>query len=378
MTLRARDLAIKAFTCAGAGFFVPIPAMKNHILFILTALLTFTLPVASAWAWGGRGHHSLCDAATHLVKDPSLKEFLTARPQVMGHLCNVPDIFWKSQSEAMNSIGSPTHYVNTSSLQGRTESVSLDYRALMKLSSLKNFPKEFGSLWWRGDQFFRRAVDAGAKIKSSALPKGFKEEQDEKLPYNQAVFEFYVNLGIMGHFFGDASMPYHSSDDYDGYGTGHGGIHGYYEDIMVDAQDIDLVVKIRDEGLALQKKKSAPDFLTKDSVFESLRALTQVSGPEKTQIEALDPVLKKSEKPGEDGNGPKTRAERKKPQEVAKLFLPLMVKEMGRSAAALAHAWDMAYEKIGRPDLSAYRSYRYPFTPEFVPPDYYDVTASQK
>jgi hypothetical protein len=43
---------------------------------------------------------------------------------------------------------------------------------------------------------------------------------------------------------------------------------------------------------------------------------------------------------------------------------------MSDSTAQLAAFWDEIYERAGKPDLSAYRSYRYPFKPDFVAPDY--------
>ena len=323
-------------------------------------LFFFMFWTQTCLAWGGRGHHAICEAATFLVKNENLRVFLTARPQVMGHLCNIPDIYWKSQGDAQNAIGSPTHYFKPELL--KDESVSFDYKVLLKNRS----PKDLGSLWWRADQFYRRALLAATSLKSAKPPQNKQQDQDEKLPYNQMTFEFYVNLGIMGHFLGDASMPYHSSVNYDGYDSGHGGIHAYYEDLGVDAQDVDLTVSIREEGEKLQKQKTLPKFLSLGTVLEMMQALTTVCSIEVSNIENMDPVLKKSTS-GEN----KTPADRKPIHEVAGVFRPLMQKEMGRSAATLARIWDKAYEAIGKPDLSGYRSYRYPFQPDFVPPDYY-------
>jgi hypothetical protein len=44
---------------------------------------------------------------------------------------------------------------------------------------------------------------------------------------------------------------------------------------------------------------------------------------------------------------------------------------MARAAALLAKKWDEAYIAVGKPDLSKYQSYRYPFTPDYLKPDYY-------
>ena len=43
---------------------------------------------------------------------------------------------------------------------------------------------------------------------------------------------------------------------------------------------------------------------------------------------------------------------------------------MSRSVLLLANLWDTAYEKAGSPDLSHYKSYRYPFTPDYIEVNY--------
>ena len=328
-----------------------------------------------ALAWGGRGHHTICDAATYLVKNPELKEFLTQRPQVMGHLCNVPDIYWKTLGEDLTSIGNPTHFIKPSLIGLEKGQAPSDYGILIKSQTakpddrIKNLPKELGSLWWRAQQFYKRGLEGGRQAASSLSPADKKEEQDEKLPYNQGVFDFFVNLGIMGHFVGDASMPYHSSTNYDGFDNGHGGIHGYYEDLVLEAEDVDLIVKVRDEGLRLQKLN--PSFLQASSIFLSLQDVSFLSHDEIKEIEAMDPVLKYSSVQKVDGQEKKTPAERKSASEIAMKMKPLIVAELGRSAVVLAKFWDQAYVEAGKPKLTKYRSFRYPMMPEFVKPDYY-------
>ena len=51
---------------------------------------------STAFGWGGRGHDTICRTASFLVKEPALKEYLRNKPQMMGHVCNIPDFYWKS------------------------------------------------------------------------------------------------------------------------------------------------------------------------------------------------------------------------------------------------------------------------------------------
>jgi hypothetical protein len=84
----------------------------------------------------------------------------------------------------------------------------------------------------------------------------------------------------------------------------------------------------------------------------------------------LDPILKKSELKNEKGMDIKTPAVRRPPDIGFKKYKDLIVLHMARSAVALAHLWDQSFRDAGSPSLQAYRSYRYPHTPEFIPPDY--------
>ena len=190
-----------------------------------------------------------------------------------------------------------------------------------------------------------------------------------------------VNLGVMGHFVGDNSQPFHSTADYDGYKQGHGGIHGFYEDQGVDEEGIDLTVRV--EKLAAQMRQMADSkdkkeqakvaFLAAATPLEKMRALSSVTVKEINPILALDPVTKPSHIENVDGRETKTPAERKPISAIQAKFSPLIVTDLARSTALLAELWDEAYAKAGKPDLSAYRSWRYPLTPEFVAPDYFDI-----
>ena len=352
-------------------------------LFVVSILLVFS---AQTFAWGGRGHHTVCDAATYLVKDKKLQLFLSGRPQMMGYICNIPDTYWRSLSNEQTSVGNPTHYIDVEIIGLKIPGVSLDYRELAKTydgtdnkmkpgTKIKSFPAEFGSLWWRADQFFRRALEVGKDIKDSPPPKNYAEGQDQNLRYNKAVYQTIVNLGLMGHYVGDASQPYHATYDYDGYGTGHGGIHIYYEDDGVNAQGPELVADIVKAAKKLQNSKPKPAFLSASGIIEKMKALSVVSVQEIPAVSAIDPVTKPSTvEKLEGGREIKTPAERKPATTVATKFKPLITSEMARSAVLLAQLWDQAYEKIGSPDLSHYQSFQFPFMPEFVVPDYYEMT----
>jgi len=351
----------------------------------------------SAFAWGGRGHHAICEAATFLVKEKGLRDYLTSRPQMMGHLCNMPDFYWKSLGPDVGKLGNSTHFIDIEVIGLKQEDVPTDFKRIVKKyeggtnhykegAKVFSIPQEFGSLWWRADQFYRRAIDDGKAIRKATAPTTSKEEQDDSLAYNKATFSFIVNLGLIGHFVGDASQPLHCTADYDGYGTGHGGLHSFFEDAGVSVQPYDMVAKIVEEGKRLQglaeskdktERKKVP-FLIAKTPIEKMKALTTISADERPALYAIDPVKKPSEIKKDKGMEIKTPAEREPAETVGAKFGPLIVGEMARAATLLAQLWDDAYEKAGNPKIAAYKSYKYPFTVDFVPPDYYELPKEEK
>jgi hypothetical protein len=360
-------------------------------------LILFSILSANAWAWGGRGHHTICSAAVFLVKDEGLRDFLKNRPHMMGHLCNVPDFYWKSLGGDVAKLGNPAHFIDVEITGLKVSDVPLDYKKMIhdftgkpnhvhKEKTIFSVPAEFGSLWWRADQFFRRATSLEKDWKKATPPANSKEEQDDNLAYNKDAFEFIVNLGLMGHFVGDASQPFHASVDYDGYMSGHGGIHAFYEDAAVSAIGPQLELRIveagekfRDAAAGKDKEaKKAVPFLTAKTVIEKMKALSEISVSEVPAVLAIDPVKKPSEVKAERGMEIRTPAQRDDIKTVAAKFEPMIIQQMARSASLLATLWDEAYVKVGKPKLTAYKSYKYPFTPEFVVPDYIDDGASKK
>jgi hypothetical protein len=353
-------------------------------------LFTLFLPLLG-FAWGNRGHHTVCESAVYLVKEKPLREFLQEHVHFMGHLCNVPDIYWKSIGTEASQAGNSAHYIDYDILGISFQEIPSNYQTIVDQYTGKNsaydgkkifsVPSEFGSNWWRADQFHRRAVAAGKLLKDLSPPSNRSEEQDNNLPYNKNVYDFYVNLGLMGHFAGDNAQPFHLSADYDGYKTGHGGIHSYYEEAVVDALPYNLAAKVVEEGRRLQKLAESKNlsnlkrvgFLTSQTVVEKMKALGEISYSEISKVLSLDQVKKPSSIKDEKGMSLKVRAERDPAEKTAPKFEKMVVQQMGRSASLLASLWDQAYVDAGKPDLKGYKSFLYPFTPDFVPPDYYEI-----
>ncbi len=363
----------------------------SRFFWLAIYLLGLSVYSENSFSWGGRGHHTICDAAVFLVKEPGLKEYLQNKPFMMGHLCNVPDFYWKSLGGEANSLGNSTHFIDVEITGMKIKEVPTDYNKIIsdftgkenqieKGMTIKSVPFEFGSNWWRADQFYRLAIKNGEIAKSSAAPANKKEEQDDTLAYNKAAFEMVVAMGLMGHFVGDNAQPFHVSVDYDGYLSGHGGIHAYYEDSIVANQPYNLQAMVVEKAKILEKAvtkdKANPNFLDgKLTVIERMKNLAILSDADIKPILKLDPIIKPSNVKEEKGMKIKTAAERKPANQIAPKFKSLIITEMARASLLLAQLWDEAYRKSGAPTMGAFKSYKYPFTPEFIAPDYYTVNS---
>lgn len=347
-------------------------------------ILASALISSTAFGWGGRGHDTICRSAVYLLKEPGLKAYLRNKPQMMGHLCNMPDFYWKSLGADANKYGSPAHFIDVEITGLAVKDVPLDYKKIVETytgkenkfkndgSTIKFIPTEFGSAWWRADQFSRRIADMKPAFETAKAPANRKEEQDSELPFNKLVYDMGVNMGLMGHFVGDTSQPFHTTADYDGWATGHGGIHAYFEDGVVGEFDGDLDALV----LKAARAMGTPSFLKEKTVLEKMRALSAISTAEVPKILKLDPIIKKSTVNKEHGFEVRVDAERQPASVAFKRMNKIVLNDLARGAVLLANLWDDAYVKAGRPKLGAYKSYKYPFTVEFIMPDYFDVPAA--
>lgn len=318
------------------------------LLFVLMPV--FLNAPAVCHAWGDRGHHVICAVATRLVQEKGLQDHLKNRTDPMGALCNIPDHHWK-YIQATSNIERPTHYIDPEVLGLTAQSMGLRFSDLIKIAE----GKEFGSLWWRAEQFYKLAVKYGLDIQQAEKPTSQGKKMDWDDPYHHAVQKMTESMGFLGHFVGDASMPYHNTKDYDGVATGHKGIHVYFESISVNEMGLDLSQRVFKAAQKFRTSKGPAS-----SVLEKMKALSIAALADLKKIETLDPIRKTN----------LAQVERFPPPVGARKFDALIIRGLARSSALLAELWDQAYIQAGRPDLSGFKIYRPNLMPEFIAPDY--------
>ncbi len=324
--------------------------------FVIIAVLS-CLP-ARALAWGERGHDVVTRVAARLVAarmvdDPSLSTPLVQREHMLAHLANVPDIVWRSGDPAVSKANGPTHYINWEKLLP-TPTLNDAPRAYAKAAELAkergvNLAGDVGTAPWRVEQLAAAMATALIKVKQ----QGATEEH---------VNEALLYAGLLSHFVGDLAQPYHNTNDHDGWQTGQGGIHAYFESDLVNAAPLQLEADVFAAALANEpaKKLNAGSDPAALAIAESFDALARLD-----DVRRLDrdyAVLAKSDA--------KKPAKRKPVSATLPYFQARLTERLATAADVLATLWINAWIAAGKPDMRSYKSYAYPTHPDFVAPSY--------
>ncbi|MGE4105650.1 MAG: hypothetical protein AB7F66_00425 [Bacteriovoracia bacterium] len=397
-------------------------------------------------------------------------KFMSDRMIALGHLANIPDTSWKdSQNKRrISDMNSPNHYFGPERLLGAPAEMSGEkfaqylekIRALTpkyedikkqydgKKPVLEGMPQDklfstysdLGTTPWRAQQLYDLLVAAWKCAKGkegvAADPKapvtlpfrlpvdgglGEKDEPplptyacDAKVTRKSDLYAAYVISGILAHFIGDQTQPYHPTADYDGWVTGNGGIHAYFEASVVQALDealnYDVLATAQDpefrktawESIAPNTAEGvALDLNAPLGVVKLLYGMAIDSLNHKEQVRMADDsfaivrgkdasggvALKKSEAlPW--GDHPRYHKDRKISEaqrvtashpDVMKGFRPIVVERLATGVVALSRVWFEAWKAGGKPKLSDLNaiSLPYPTDPPFIWPDF-DLDALAK
>ncbi len=345
-----------------------------------------------ASAWGERGHDIVTRVAVRLLaakiaKGTPLATQFGRKEFMLGHLSNVPDIVWRNQGEAIEKVNAPTHFLDleyvspelTFDTIPRTPSAALARMRELCAHPPKGYvcaakegsaPDESsaGTAPWRAGQLYRLTVES---LKASTA----NGKSDDA-----AIDRAFLTAGIMSHFVGDLGNPYHATVAYDGWESGQGGIHSYFESAVVSSYRLALDQEVFDAALTghglerALKQLPASDRagLSRDPVALAM-ALALDSRSRLDAANAIDvkfAILKKS---GTGPDGKRVSAERRDPSELRFKFHELTVERLSTAAEILATLWLFAWEDAGKPDFKGYRSFAYPVSPEFIQPDYFSA-----
>jgi len=359
-----------------------IPCTKvDHLLYSFAAVCLGLFFSTAASGWGERGHDLVTRVAVQLVDHDrnatgKFSKPLLLRAASLGHLANIPDNLWRSDlvSKTIRDENAPTHYIHMDDLGKPVvlKNTPTTWTAAAKVAKQngKDLATQVGSAPWRIKQLaaaMRRALE---NCPAGADNQARRPCTDEAILYG----------GLLSHFVGDLANPEHSSANYDGWDSGQGGLHAYFEAVVVDSLPLNFEYEVLEHARRRPAYKSritdalrAAQLDPQDSLHVAW-ALAVDSYGRLGELERLDrqhAVLKT----GSQQQGVRVPAQRRPPAAVRAAFKPLLTERLALAAETLAALWIAAWVAAGSPDLSGYQSFGYPVTPdllrpEFIRPDY--------
>ena len=283
------------------------------------ALIAAVLATASSMtlAWGPLGHRIVAETAAVLVDDdlPATWGPLFARHRFeLGVYSFLPDSRFRHLDGADGTIEAPTHYLH--------------------LDAGPDAAAARGTVDRRVVQFLDLAR---SELEDVRAPKGGYVRGATSEGDTRRVYLALYDLGLMAHYSGDASMPYHATVDFNGYARGEGGIHFYFENDCVSALEPGLAKDV----LAAARAKRArwlkawgaspdqPARLVTAVIADSLAAVLTVSELDKRH------AVTKLQSPGSSSN-----AERKPAAAGCASMRRVLVDRLARGAVLTAAIWE--------------------------------------
>jgi hypothetical protein len=337
---------------------------------------------ALCFGWGERGHHIIARAAAVSVLErakvpageealyKNFRDFFRQKSIQLGHISNIPDTSWRSLDPLAKALNAPSHFSDSDMWTLNFDDIPLEYSAALKKfhgkpSLTDGKPVDFfetGTLYWRAQEFWELTKAGFLKAKA---------EQPGTPEFKAAVREALVNAGLLAHFIGDASMPYHNAADYDGYNAGNGGLHEYFETESLYHAPPEFEVAVHN-GLSAQYVKFGVDEKIKKGGARAAAYVTREMGRHAygkiLEMQKLDDAFIIERSSVVDGK--RKSAKRRPAEDAFPTFRPMITEQTAQSAAVLAALWRLAWEQGGKPDLSQGFFWDYTHKPDFVPPAY--------
>lgn len=272
---------------------------------------------SAALAWGPLGHRVVAETAAILVEDdlPASWGPIIARHRFeLGVYAFLPDAAFRHADGASGRVEGPTHYLYLDDRSGEADRAGTVDRRIV--------------------QFLELARDALEDVRA---PKGGYQRGATAEGDARRVYVGLYDLGVMAHYSGDASMPYHATSDTNGYSRGEGGIHFYFESDCVNALEPGLAADVlaaarknRTRWLrAWRADPKRPLPLIKAVLEDSLAAVAKVSELDRLHaVTRLQPA------------GSKTDAQRKPASSGCRKMRSLLVDRLARGAVLTAVLWE--------------------------------------
>lgn len=350
--------------------------MKTAILLLISI---FNMP--NAFAWGPISHRMLTETAALLVEQSKPEGWgpLISRHRFeMGYYSLAPDSVYRHKDGNLGKTEAPTHFLDLDIALGTLDLSKEFDQKLMAIptqykKAIEHFEKTIGkenahltgTAPWRVEQFLNLAKDS---LKDVKTVQGDYQQGKKSTGDAQKIFKALYYLGILSHYTGDATMPYHVTSDWNGWSNGQGGIHFYFEFDCINVLEPGLSSEVLTESVKNQKTwlKSwgAPKATPVSLLFQLFRddadSLKKLIKIDKDQV-----IIKPSDL------ATKTNAIRKPPKEICRLFRPMLIERLAKAAVLTAHIWEMALpDKVDFSKSSTLQFSDIDGDPDYIPPNY--------
>ncbi|MDX9731253.1 MAG: hypothetical protein RBT63_05730 [Bdellovibrionales bacterium] len=275
---------------------------------------------SQAFAWGRIGHDLAARVAAHLVAETTNKSFYKSRAYDLGYYCNVPDLVWKKP--ATYEAEYTNHFMNLEVFdrefkkaieEGRLSPKEDPYELSRQAFETRfpSLPRTTGRAWWRVRELEKRLAATADLLKQRDI---LLEER------HRLQGEWLLVAGVIGHYITDLAQPFHVTEDYDGEAAGQKGIHGHFEDKLVDQLWPSIDMQVYKEADRMWEKERAA--MAGKSTLALMKELSTSSNKE------IEEILKRDKRTSRD--------DLKKAVEV---YRPILVKRLAAGAVVLAEIW---------------------------------------
>jgi hypothetical protein len=173
---------------------------------VLVAALAVLVPPGGARAWGFEVHKYIMARAIPLLPVEIRPFFEKFQVSIVEHVID-PDL-WRTAGWEQEP---PRHFMDMDAYGAYPfKELPRDYEEATKRYT-KDFVEKNGTLPWRTEEIYRKLSEAFM----------------QKAPYSRENIKFFSS--VIGHYAGDAHVPFHAVLNYDGQLTGQRGIHSRFE-----------------------------------------------------------------------------------------------------------------------------------------------------
>lgn len=258
-------------------------SLNIFLIFSLNIILFFNFVFTGtlAYSWGRQGHSLIGETAARVVAQKMNFELLRERAYDIGYYSNVPDFIWKSTPE-IYKIEKPNHYQHIDVFSARipTKKDLMSAFLLPRVAFNTKYTDvdlSEGRSFWRIREIEKSLTDTTKKLK--VLDQEVKNRAEKHTLQHKWLFF----IGVISHYVGDLSQPFHTTENFDGQKSNQNGIHAFYEEAVVDYLTPELRTEVLKATLA-----AWPTFHKKTAGQTTLELLYQLT---LDSLKEVDPTL---------------------------------------------------------------------------------------